>query len=118
MKYALLAGLASANVSIHTGNWAREISWVLKDLSGNVLCKYDLSRGTPNWSSIEMPSCPTPMPKRWVLECHDSYHDGWNGGYLSINGAHYCGTEHFDGHMYTVSPPEEFPKHPWMRAGE
>ena len=68
---------------------------------------------------IEMTHCPS-VPKKWTLECHDSYHDGWNGAYMSINGAHYCGDEHFDdGHLYVAEHDgEEFPKHPWMRAGE
>ena len=29
-------------------------------------------------------------PGNYNLECKDSYGDGWNGGYIEVNGEKYC----------------------------
>ena len=32
----------------------------------------------------------------YELICKDSYGDGWNGGYITINGKRYCGKDKHD----------------------
>ena len=39
-------------------------------------------------------------PGKYTLDCNDSWGDGWNGGYLEIDGNRYC--DSFYGHKESV----------------
>ena len=48
--------------------------------------------GTYYWHHTFHKQCKLKPDSTYTLSCHDSYGDGWNGGYIEIQGHHYCGT--------------------------
>lgn len=70
------------NVELHTDEWALEITWELEGTS----CASDreYTDGTVHHMSCCLPA------GDYVLNCRDSYGDGWNNAFLVIDGVEYC----------------------------
>ena len=67
-------------VNMVTVSYGSEITWTLGS------CENEKSYGDGEIANQECCQAPGTME----LECKDSYGDGWNGGYLEINGKEYC----------------------------
>lgn len=78
-------------MALHTSSWGEEIEWELEGCSGSGYSAH-------NFFMIE---CCLPYGT-YTLHCTDSYGDGWNNGYLMINGEKYC-HDFTTGHSQTVS---------------
>merc|ERR1719326_971357 len=66
---------------LHTQEWGSEMSWSLD---------YCTSSGPyEDHSEIIIDNCYL-NEGEYILECQDSYGDGWHGGFISINGVDYC----------------------------
>merc|ERR1719203_425734 len=79
------------DIALHTSSWGNEIEWELEGCSGTGYSAH-------NFYMLE---CCLPFGT-YTLHCTDSYGDGWNGGYLMINGEKYC-HDFTTGHSQTVS---------------
>jgi len=65
-------------VKLKTRTWANEIEWSFVGTD----CASDRDYENSMWYTHE---CCLPEGS-YTVECHDSYGDGWHGGYLQING--------------------------------
>ena len=67
-------------IKIRTERWGNEISYAI----GTCASKRRYSNGR----NYEEECCLA--PGNYTLDCNDSWGDGWNGGYLEIDGKKYC----------------------------
>ena len=67
-------------VKLTTLNFGEEISWTLDSCESN--------GGYGNNGEYTQQCCL--IPGSYHLECKDSYGDGWNGGYIEVDGIKYC----------------------------
>ena len=65
-----------------TKSYGKENSWTLGECSSTAV--------HANSETYEEECCLP--PGEYTLECKDTYGDGWNGGYITINGEDYCKT--------------------------
>ena len=68
------------DVKLTIVKYGKEISWNLGSCQSN--------GGYGNNAEYTEQCCLT--PGNYNLECKDSYGDGWNGGYIEVNGEKYC----------------------------
>lgn len=68
------------NILSQTGNWGNEMSWILKDNIGTTVAEF---QGSENFTSEEIMLCL--FDGCYLLEVHDSYGDGWNGGSVELS---------------------------------
>ena len=91
-------------VRLTTEYWGSEISWeILPDGSDTTDPLYGKFCGTPSGFTYQSSfqykeTCNLKAGNSYILHCRDSYGDGWNGGYITIQGVNYCGYE--DGEAY------------------
>ena len=81
------------DIKIVTESWGSEISWTFGNCTSNQVYE---SR------QIYTEEC-CQLEGDYRLLCKDSYGDGWNGGYIEINGTQYCTYSDFEtGHEHEV----------------
>ena len=83
---------SSLNVTIQTWKYADELTWKIRDEWDDLVCQggpYD----DQNYQNL-LQFCEIPHGNL-TLECRDSWFDGWDGGYIEINGHQYCGEDEF-----------------------
>jgi hypothetical protein len=87
--YSRLAGSDCFEVSMQNSEYAIENSWSILDSDGNE-CSSPASSQFLDYNVYSLTCCLA----SGVLEltCHDSYGDGWHGGYLTIGDSVYCDT--------------------------
>lgn len=73
------------DIQVDTKSWAFEISWVIKSDTPGKDCQ---GKGYTDNSHYDTRCCLE--PGKYELECKDSYGDGWNGAFLTLNGKKYC----------------------------
>jgi len=89
------AGRDCAEVTMRTGNWGYEMSWSIHghwDDDENPypnLCQSHYTHDE-DYTTYQRSDCCLESGKEYKIFCDDSYGDGWNGGYLEINGERYC----------------------------
>ena len=76
----MLIGIRCVEVKMETQDYGDESSWTLAH------CSNDETYG--NYQEY-ITQCCLP-PGNYTLECKDSYGDGWNGGYIEVDGVKYC----------------------------
>ena len=69
-----------------TYSWGSEISWQIVDGAGTQVCA---ESGFAANNGGDARTCCLPAGA-YTLTCLDSYGDGWNSGYLTVNGVSYC----------------------------
>jgi len=79
---AAASKLVSLNMKLTTKKDAHEISWDFGSCSSN-------GEKYMNYNKYELPTCDLPAGNH-VLNCKDSYGNGWHGGFLEIAGIKYC----------------------------
>ena len=85
-------------MTVTTNRYPSEISWTFfKIPSQSVAC----SGSNYYYSGSFNKNCGLLQKGRYKLYCYDSYGDGWNGGYISIQSTPYCGN--FYGRSYSVN---------------
>ena len=67
-------------VKLSTADYGEEISWNIGSCQSNAV--YD--------DNAEYTQRCCLKPGTYNLECRDSAGDGWNGGYIEVNGNKYC----------------------------
>ena len=67
-------------VSVTTGSWASEVTWELLSSSGDTLM---FGEGLANSTAYSESIC-LATEETYTFSSHDSYGDGWNGGFFSI----------------------------------
>ena len=67
-------------MKLTTRSFGEEISWILD------LC--ESNGGYGDYGEYMQQCCL--IPGSYNLECKDSYGDGWNGGYIEVDGTKYC----------------------------
>jgi hypothetical protein len=85
---ALLASSVTADVHFETGSWSGEVRWEIVDASGKALCT-----GGPyprNYEKYEN-VCELGGGK-YTVNCHDTWGDGWNGGFMRVGDTKLCST--------------------------
>ena len=70
------------DVKLTTVEWAYEISWSI----GSCQSSQDYTDNADFSQECCLPA------GTYTLTCKDSYPDGWNGGFMEINGETYCDT--------------------------
>ena len=82
-------------IELKTVYWGHEISWELLPQDPNdplILSSCPPPPNTHYSSGATYPhNCQLTAGNKYELYCRDSYGDGWNGGYLTIQGTKYCG---------------------------
>lgn len=69
-------------MNLTTKNWGVEISWTFGSCES-------AAAGTYGNNAKYTEQC-TLAPGTYTLTCKDTYGDGWNRGYLEIQGTKYC----------------------------
>ncbi|MBR3567529.1 MAG: T9SS type A sorting domain-containing protein [Salinivirgaceae bacterium] len=72
---------ASVNFEIHIGGWGSEVYWQLLNSAGIAVYSVNSSTYSSNTNynlTLELPA------DTYTLDMHDSYGDGWNGGYITV----------------------------------
>ena len=82
---SFLLDVTCFNVTLTTKKWADEIGWSVDTCSSNKTYK--------NNKVYERECCLEAGEK--MISCNDTWGDGWNGGYLEINGEKYCNDSNF-----------------------
>ena len=82
------------NVRTVTKKWGYEMTWCIGchdgssqqcvSIPGGKLSKYD------DYAEYNQECCLPETQQSFLVKCTDSWGDGWNGGYLEINGTNYC----------------------------
>tara|TARA_B110000285_G_C14656875_1_gene394392 strand:- start:195 stop:506 length:312 start_codon:yes stop_codon:yes gene_type:complete len=95
MKFFALAAFAAVSAEstefkptefkINTFSWGSEITWKAVNANGAAACS-----GGPYSSRTEYDVECQLEAGTYTLECHDSYGDGWHGGYITIDGKEFC----------------------------
>ena len=67
-------------VKLTTGSYGSDISWTLDSCQSN--------GGYGDYNEYTQQCCLE--PGSYSLECKDSWGDGWNGGYIELDGVKYC----------------------------
>ena len=67
-------------MKLTTASYGSEISWTLDSCQSN--------SGYGDNNEYTQQCCLE--PGNYNLECKDSYGDGWNGGYIEVDGKKYC----------------------------
>ena len=81
------------DIKIVTEYWGSEISWTFGNCTSNQVYED---------SQIYTEEC-CQLEGDYRLLCKDSYGDGWNGGYLEIDGTQYCTNSDFgSGHEHEI----------------
>ena len=75
--------LVTVDIRLTTASYGSEISWSIGECRSN--------RGYGN-SDYYTQTCYL-TPGDYTLTCLDSDGDGWNGGYIEIDGERYCGSD-------------------------
>ena len=85
--------------------WGNEISWTIgcKD-SACRECASNLDFG--NDQEYTQECCLPEDQEEFIINCKDTYGDGWHGGYLEINGNQYC-DDFLSGHDQQEQMPNE-----------
>ncbi|MDC0029275.1 hypothetical protein OAJ32_02085, partial [bacterium] len=82
--FVLFISNASAtwvHVQIYSGTWGSEVSW---DISNPITGVSYLSGGYYLSNTTYLDSVDLPSPECYVLNCYDSFGDGWNGAFVEI----------------------------------
>jgi hypothetical protein len=80
------------SMSIMTSSYGSEVSWEIATLDETVVCEGGRNAGTYYSSSTEYEITDCELAGGdYVLNCIDSYGDGWHGATVTINGVDYCG---------------------------
>lgn len=108
--YPTLDDCAIKTVTMHNKQYPSENSWVIKKLTGG----FAVCQGSNYHGGIRSHSCCLAKGVSYVLECRDSYGDGWNGGYLMVGNSKKCGTGMWRKTTVVItpqslSPPAPFP---------
>ena len=71
------------DIWLHLSAYSEEVKF---EIFGPTYCA-----GGPyeHWDSDNETNCSL-VPGRYVLQCEDTYGDGWHGGYIVIGGTKYC----------------------------
>ena len=85
-------------VSLTTSSYGSEISWtLLNEKTCTTVCSSQPPGSYPSHSPITPETCNLEVydsnsatPTTYKLHCKDTFGDGWNGGYLEIQGQIYC----------------------------
>ena len=81
-------------IALNTKYWGYEISWELLPNNLQDPAIRNLCGSPPNFyyqsGSYYATDCDLTAGYEYTLHCRDSYGDGWNHGYLTIQGEEYC----------------------------
>ena len=81
----------AVNVTLTTKEYGYEISWALLDAEEcEIVCSSQPPGSYPSHSTITESCGFLKTNVDHKLHCKDSFTDGWNGGYLTIQGVRYC----------------------------
>ena len=79
------------NVILTTKEYGYEISWALMEKENcKIVCSSQPPGSYPSHSTITESCGFLKTGTEYKLRCTDSFTDGWNGGYLTIQGVRYC----------------------------
>ena len=81
--YYIFTGEVCTNIKLVTSIYANEISWSFGQCNSN-----ETGQEYTNNNTFTDECCQE--AGSYELICHDSYGDGWNGGYIEIEGNQYC----------------------------
>jgi predicted transcriptional regulator len=86
-----------------TEGWPSEISYKINNVElGTVVCEAKTGDYSGHYG-LQPSTCNLPGGFHYNIVCNDSWHDGWNGGFLKIDGVEYCNREDFPtGRSHTV----------------
>jgi len=80
------------SMSLLTSSYGSEVSWEIVTVDDTVVCEGGRNTGTYYDSSAEYEVTDCQLEGGdYVLNCIDSYGDGWHGATVTINGVAYCG---------------------------
>jgi hypothetical protein len=74
-------------VSMTAGSFLSETSWTISTCDGSLIAT---ASGNQNGTNVDYTVC-VDLPENYTLTMSDSYGDGWNGNYLTIDGTEYNG---------------------------
>ena len=82
----LVSGSNCFDVSLTTKAYAYEVSWSL----GSCASLYNTNTGLQYTDNKVFSEQCCLSAGEYTLECKDSYGDGWDGGFVEIQGTRYC----------------------------
>ncbi len=82
MALKITESKTDATFTIYSGSYGYEMSWELKDAASNIV--HSVSENTYLNSSSYYNITLTLPVGNYTIDMHDSWGDGWNGGYISV----------------------------------